>query len=166
MTGRSIRSDLPALAGWLAVTFAASAVGAIANLGAGEFYSSLARPTWAPPPSVFGPVWTTLYLMMAVAAWLVWRSGGFAAQGRALALYLTQLAVNALWSWTFFAWRSGVLSMAVLILLWLMILPMAMTFRHASRLAGALIIPYILWVTFAGMLNYSVWQMNPGVLGG
>lgn len=166
MTSQSGRSDLPALAGWLAVTFVAAAIGSVATFSAGEFYLGLSRPAWAPPPSVFGPVWTTLYLMMAVAAWLVWRSGGFAVHRRPLVLYLVQLAVNALWSWTFFSWRSGLQAMIVLVALWLMIIPMAAMFRRANRLAGALIIPYILWVTFAGMLNYATWRMNPGVLGG
>ena len=156
---------IPALLGWLALCFAASAVGAFATLQAQEFYGQLSQPTWAPPPSVFGPVWTLLYGMMAVSAWLVWRSGGFRANPVALSLFLVQLAVNALWSWLFFAWHLGAIALIDILLLWVLIAVTIGYFWRVKLIAGALLIPYLLWVSFAAALNYSMWQLNPAVLG-
>ncbi|GAA3904471.1 tryptophan-rich sensory protein [Halomonas cibimaris] len=153
------------LLGWLAVCFAASAVGAIASIRASEFYGQLMQPDWAPPASVFGPVWTTLYALMGIAAWLVWRRGGFARQRRALALFLVQLAVNALWSWVFFVWHQGALGFFNILLLIVLVAATIVAFWRAQRLAGALLAPYLLWISFAAALNYSVWQLNPQILG-
>ncbi len=91
--------------GWLAACYAASAVGAVASINSRSFYAELTLPNWAPPGAVFGPVWMVLYGLMGVAAWLVWRQGGFAANKVALLLFLVQLIFNALWSWLFFAWK-------------------------------------------------------------
>lgn len=150
---------------WLVVSFVAAAIGAAASVQAGSFYTQLARPEWAPPPGVFGPVWSVLYLIMGIAAWLVWRVAGFRAARAALALFLVQLAVNALWSWLFFGWHRGALAFADILLLWVLIVATAVAFWRIKPLAGALLIPYLLWVSFAGMLNYAVWQLNPQVLG-
>src|SRR5262245_33528836 len=109
------------LAGWLVLTFAAAGIGALATATAGEFYGQLVRPSWAPPASVFGPVWTVLYALMAVAAWLVWRARGFAGARGALVLFVVQLAANSLWSWLFFAWRRGDLAFAEILVLWVLI---------------------------------------------
>src|SRR5690554_2706009 len=87
------------LVGWLLVTGIAAVVGSMASRRSEDFYGQLVQPSWAPPPEVFGPVWTVLYALMALAAWLVWRQGGFTYARGALTLYLVQLAVNALWSW-------------------------------------------------------------------
>ena len=165
MPSLSRQKQLLGLAGWLVVCFAASAVGAVASIQARSFYSQLAQPAWAPPGWVFGPVWTTLYAMMALAAWLVWRSGGFRRNSVALSLFLVQLAVNALWSWLFFAWHRGALAFVDVVLLWILIVATLLSFWHVRPLAGALLIPYLLWVSFASALNYSVWQLNPQVLG-
>jgi len=153
------------LLGWLAISFIASGIGAMASMRADSFYGQLVQPTWAPPPSVFGPVWTILYALMGIAAWLVWRSGGFLASRSALTLFLVQLAVNALWSWLFFAWHHGALAFADIGLLWLLIVATLVSFWRIRPLAGALLIPYLLWVSFAAALNFSVWQLNPQVLG-
>ncbi len=102
---------------------------------------------------------------MGIAAWLVWRSGGFRAARAALALFLVQLAVNALWSWLFFGWHQGALAFADIVLLWVLIVGTLIAFWRISALAGALLIPYLLWVSFATALNYSVWQLNPQILG-
>ena len=110
-------------------------------------------------------MWTLLYAMMAVAAWLVWRTGGFRVHRTALALFLVQLAVNALWSWLFFAWHLGALAFADIVLLWVLIAATIVAFWRVRPLAGALLIPYLLWVSFAGALNWAVWQMNPAILG-
>lgn len=153
------------LAGWLIVSFIAAAIGARASIQAGSFYSELARPDWAPPASVFGPVWTVLYVLMGIAAWLVWRDGGFRAARFALTLFLAQLAVNALWTWLFFGWHRGALAFADILLLWTLIVATLLTFWRIRPLAGALLVPYLLWVTFAVTLNYAVWQLNPQALG-
>ena len=153
------------LAGWLIVSFAASAVGAVASIQAKSFYSQLVQPGWAPPPEIFGPVWTLLYTLMGIAAWLVWRSGGFGSNRGALTLFLLQLAFNALWSWLFFAWNLGALALANIALLWILIMSTIVSFWRVRPLAGGLLIPYLLWVGFAGMLNFSLWQLNPKVLG-
>lgn len=152
------------LAGWLAVSFAASAVGAVASIQAKSFYNQLVQPGWAPPPGIFGPVWTVLYTLMGIAAWLVWRTGGFGVNRQALIVFLLQLAFNALWSWLFFAWHLGVLALADTVVLWLLIVATLISFWRVRPLAGALLIPYLLWVSFASVLNFSLWQLNPQVL--
>ena len=153
------------LVGWLVVSFAASAVGAAASIQARSFYSQLAQPAWAPPAWLFGPVWTVLYAMMAIAAWLVWRSGGFRANRIALSFFLVQLVLNAFWSWLFFAWQRGALAFTDIVLLWVFIVVTLVSFWRVRPLSGVLLIPYLLWVSFASVLNYSVWQLNPLALG-
>ena len=153
------------LVGWFVVSFAASAVGAVASIQAESFYGQLVQPPWAPPSSVFGPVWSVLYALMAIAAWLVWRSGGFRANRTALSLFGVQLALNALWSWLFFAWHLGAWAFADIVVLWAFIVATLVSFWRVRPLAGALLIPYLLWVSFASVLNYSVWQLNPQILG-
>lgn len=150
---------------WLAISFIAAAIGSAASIQASPFYTQLIRPEWAPPPNLFGPVWTILYALMGIAAWLVWRAGGFRAARKALTLFLVQLAVNALWSWLFFGWRLGGLAFADIILLWMLIVATLIAFWRVRPLAGALLIPYLIWVSFASALNYSVWQLNPQILG-
>ena len=153
------------LLGWLAISFAASGIGAIASMRAAPFYGQLVQPGWAPPPSVFGPVWTILYALMGIAAWLVWRADGLRATRTALSLFLVQLAVNALWTWLFFAWNQGALAFADIMLLWLLVTATLVSFWRIRPLAGALLIPYLLWVSFAAALNFSLLQLNPQVLG-
>jgi len=150
------------LVGWLLLVFAAAALGAIASVDAAQFYAQLNKPSWAPPAGVFGPVWSVLYLLMGISAWLVWRLPG--AHRAALTLFVVQLAANALWSWLFFAWHQGALAMAdIVILLALIVCTMRAFWRH-SRLAALLLVPYLLWVGFASFLTWSVWQGNPGLL--
>ena len=165
MASQSKQKQILGLIGWLFVSFAASAVGAVASIQARSFYSQLSQPAWAPPPSVFGPVWTVLYALMAVAAWLVWRRGGFRINRIALSFFLAQLILNALWSWLFFAWHLGALAFVDIVLLWILIVATLVSFWRVQLLAGALLIPYLLWVSFAAVLNYSVWQLNPQILG-
>lgn len=153
------------LAGWLLVSYAASVVGAVASIQARSFYGQLEQPGWAPPPEIFGPVWTVLYTLMGISAWLVWRSGGFGPNRHALTLFLLQLAFNALWSWLFFAWNLGALALADIIVLWILIVATLISFWRVQPLAGALLVPYLLWVSFASALNFSLWQLNPQVLG-
>jgi benzodiazapine receptor len=152
------------LAGWLAVSFAAAAVGGFASVDAGSFYQGLSRPEWAPPGWLFGPVWSLLYLLMGVAAWLVWKAQGWRNAATALSLFLVQLAVNALWSWLFFVWRLGQASFVEVLVLWALIVWTLVTFWRVRPLAGYLLAPYLLWVSFASVLTYAVWQRNPQLL--
>lgn len=164
MTSKKQR-QIVGLAGWLIVCFIAAAIGGAASIQAGPFYTQLLRPDWAPPPSIFGPVWTVLYALIGIAAWLVWRVGGFRAAKSALTLFLVQLVLNALWSWLFFGWHRGALAFADILLLWALIVATLIAFWRIKPLAGALLVPYLLWVSFASALNYHVWQLNPNVLG-
>ena len=165
MAPQSKQQQMLGLIGWFSVSFAAAAIGAAASVQAGAFYGQLVQPSWAPPSSVFGPVWTVLYALQAIAAWLVWRRGGVRANRNALSLFLAQLALNALWTWLFFAWRLGGWAFAEIVVLWVLIVATLVSFWRVRPLAGALLIPYLLWVSFASALNYSVWQLNPLVLG-
>lgn len=165
MNPLSLRKDILGLLAWLALCFIAAAIGSAASIQAGPFYIQLVRPDWAPPPGVFGPVWSVLYAMMGSAAWLVWRVGGFRAARLALVLFLIQMAVNALWSWLFFGWHYGAWSFADILLLWGLIVATVIFFWRVRPLAGALMLPYLLWVSFATALNFTVWQLNPGILG-
>ncbi|MBA3589192.1 TspO/MBR family protein [Methylibium sp.] len=159
------RKQALGLLGWIALSFAAAAIGGFASVNAGDFYQQLERPPWAPPAWLFGPVWSVLYLMMGVAAWLVWRARGFDGARTALVLFLVQLAANALWTWLFFAWREGGLAFAEILVLWALILGTVLAFWRVRPLAGALLLPYLAWVSFASALNFSLWQLNPGLLG-
>ena len=165
MASQSTKKQILGLIGWLVVSFAASVVGAVASIQARSFYSQLSQPEWAPPPSVFGPVWTVLYALMAIAAWLVWCRGGFRTNRIALSFFLAQLVFNALWSWLFFAWHLGAPAFIDIVFLWILIVATLFSFWRVRPLAGALLIPYLLWVSFASALNYSVWQLNPQILG-
>ena len=165
MAAYSARIQVAALFGWLAASFFASLIGAIATLEAGEFYTQLVRPEWAPPPSIFGPVWTVLYALMGVAAWLIWRTVGFRSAWIALTLFLIQLVPNALWSWIFFVWRQGGMAFWDIIILWLVIVATLVVFYRIRPLASALLAPYLVWATFAAFLNFSLWQLNPEILG-
>lgn len=153
------------LAAWVLGSFAAAAAGGVASANAGDFYQRLVRPEWAPPPWLFGPVWSVLYLLMGVAAWLVWRERGFRGARAALTLFIVQLAANALWTWLFFAWRRGALAFGEILLLWVLIAATIAAFWRVRPLAGALLLPYLLWVSFATALTFAVWRMNPALLG-
>lgn len=157
--------QIAGLIGWLAISFIASAIGAVASLQAGSFYIQLVRPDWAPPPSIFGPVWTAMYTLMGIAAWMVWRADGFRTAKIALTLFLIQLTLNASWSWLFFWWHQGALAFIDILLLWFLIVATLAAFWRIRPVAGVLLIPYLLWVGFASVLNYSIWQLNPEILG-
>jgi tryptophan-rich sensory protein len=105
-----------------------------------------------------------LYCLMGIAAWLVWRRGGFSAARGALTLFIIQLAVNALWSWLYFGWRLGAASFIEVLVLWALILATLVAFWRIKPMAGALLIPYLAWVSFAAALNFATWRLNPGLL--
>lgn len=146
-----------------AVAFTAATLGSIASIRAAEFYQQLSRPSWAPPGRVFGPVWTLLYCAMALASWLVWKTNSPQRSG-ALAAYLLQLALNALWSWLFFAWRLGQWAFIEVLVLWIAIALTMILFWRIHRLAALLLLPYFLWVTYASCLTHAVWRQNPDLL--
>lgn len=157
--------QIPGLIGWLVLSFIAAAIGAAASVQAATFYQQLAQPAWAPPASLFGPVWSVLYALMGIAAWLVWREGGWRRRRGVLALFVLQLALNALWSWLFFGWHRGALAFADIVVLWGLIVATLVGFWRVRPLAGVLLVPYLLWVSFASVLNYAVWHLNPQILG-
>ena len=162
MASRSLSSQFVGLLGWLLAAFAAGALGAVASVDAASFYAQLSKPSWAPPASVFGPVWSALYALMGISAWLVWRS--HSPKVLALGLFAAQLAANALWSWMFFAWHRGALAAVEILVLLALIVATAAAFWRTSRLAALLLLPYLLWVGFASVLTWALWQGNPGLL--
>ncbi len=160
----SVSRQAIGLLAWLVLTFVAAAIGAVASANAGAFYAQLTRPSWAPPGWLFGPVWSALYALMGVSAWLVWRARGLVGARIALILFITQLAANALWSWLFFLWHQGGLAFAEVLILWCLIVATVVSFWRISALATALLMPYLAWVTFASALTFAVWRLNPGLL--
>lgn len=145
----------------LAVCFGTAAVGAALTAGpVRDWYPTLRKPAWTPPDWVFGPVWTTMYVLMALAAWLVWRRAGWAASRTALGLFAVQLVLDAAWSGLFFALRSPPSAFAEIILLWCAIAATLSSFGRVSTLAASLLVPYLLWVTYAAALNGTIWRMN------
>ncbi len=150
---------------WLFLTFCAATLGAMASISAQDFYAALVVPNWAPPGWVFGPVWTFLYLLMTVSAWLVWRVEGFSSSRLPLSLFVFQLVVNALWSWFFFAGQMGAAAFYDAFLLGILILVCIYNFWGIKKLAGILLLPYLAWVIFATFLSYACWKLNPAVLG-
>jgi tryptophan-rich sensory protein len=162
MARRSLLWDLLGLLAGLAAAFVTAAVGAVASVDAASFYAQLSKPSWAPPAWVFGPVWTVLYGLMGIAAWLVWRSPG--PKRAALTLFGAQLVANALWSWLFFAWHRGALAAVEILVLLALIVAMIVAFWRVSRVAALLMVPYLLWVGFASLLTWAVWRSNPTLL--
>ncbi len=157
--------EWPGLAMWLIVCFAAAAIGGGASAKAVGFYEQLVKAAWAPPAFLFGPVWSVLFVLMSISAWLVWQSGGFQKHRTALTFFIVQLVLNALWSWLFFAWRKGGAAMLEVSILWILIAITMVLFWRVRPLAGVLLVPYLAWVSFASVLNYSLWQLNPVLLG-
>jgi tryptophan-rich sensory protein len=157
-------TGLLGLVGWLALTFVAAAVGAVASMDAPAFYAQLDKPGWAPPAAVFGPVWSLLYALMGVAAWLVWRERPSQSVDGSLGLYLAQLAANALWSWLFFGWHQGAVAFGEVLLMLVLVAGTTSAFWRIRPLAGVLLLPYLGWVGFAAALTWTVWQRNPALL--
>lgn len=151
------------LVAWILLTLTIGMIGGRATAaGIPDWYDKLNRPSLTPPDSVFGPVWTVLYLMMAVAIWLVWLRQGDSKAGRtAASLYMLQLFLNGLWSVVFFGSQSPAGGMLVILLLWFAILWTLVVFWKQRLVSGVLLIPYLAWVSFAAVLNYQVWVLNP-----
>lgn len=156
------RSSMLVLLSFVAICFGVAALGGWATAGSvAEWYPTLRKPTWNPPSWVFGPVWTALYLAMAIAAWLVWRRVGWRGASGALALFGVQLALNAAWSPLFFGLRNPLAGLIDIAALWLAVVATIVAFFRIAPVAGALLVPYGLWVSFATALNAAIWKLNP-----
>jgi tryptophan-rich sensory protein len=154
----SRRRDVLGLAAFVVMCFGVSLLGGRATGPAlALWYPALVKPAWTPPAWVFGPVWTLLYPMLAVAGWLAWREGR--SRGGTL-VYLLQLALNAAWPWLFFAERRVDLALACALALFFAILWTVVAFWRVSRGAAILLVPYLGWVGFAAALNAAIWWMN------
>lgn len=145
-------------------TALAAVAGSVASLNAPEFYAQLNKPSWAPPAWVFGPVWTVLFVMMALAAWLVVKGRPLEDSRSEMTLYGVQLVANALWTWLFFRWNMGAAAFAEVLVLFVLVALTARAFYRVKPLSGWLMVPYIAWVAFASVLTYTVWQLNLGTL--
>ncbi|MGB3938036.1 MAG: TspO/MBR family protein [Burkholderiales bacterium] len=157
---RSTVRDLAALAGFVLLCLAVGAAGGLATATSVDtWYPTLAKPAFNPPNWVFGPVWTTLYLLMALAAWRVWRSGAAGAR-LALGAWALQLALNLCWSLVFFGLQQIGAALAEILVLLAAILLTAFLSWRIDRLAGALYVPYLAWVAFATVLNAALWRLN------
>jgi translocator protein len=138
--------------------FAVAGLGSLATTpNIPTWYATLNKPSWNPPNWLFGPVWTLLYAMMAVAGWLVWKRVGW---GTAIICFAVQLALNLAWSFIFFGAHQTGLAFLEIILLWLAIAATIISFFPVSKTAAALLIPYLLWVSFAATLNITIWRLN------
>lgn len=149
------------LVGFIAVTFAAAALGSAATFqSVGTWYQTLQKPAWNPPSAVFSPVWTLLYIAMSIAAWRAWRKAAPGAGGGVIRLYGAQLILNALWSILFFGMRRPDLALIDIVALWLLLVLGLVRFWRLDRIAGLLWAPYVAWVSFAAFLNFTIWQLN------
>lgn len=143
------------LAVWIAVSMSAGFIGS--RFPPGQWYQELEKPSWNPPGWLFGPVWTLLYILMGIAVWMVWRERGFST---GVYLFVIQLVLNALWSWLFFGLNRPDLAFFEIVLLWGLILATMILFWRVRPAAGALFVPYLLWVSFASVLNHTLWKLN------
>ena len=157
-------SSIVALAGFIAGCFLAAMTGAFFRPG--EWYERLNKPSWRPPNRLFAPVWTILYLMIAVSGWLVWRQAGFVGAALPLAVYALQLVLNAAWTPLFFGLHRPDLGFVDIVLVWLFIVAAIVLFVPISVAAAVLLVPYLVWVTFATALNFAVWRLNRSVARG
>ena len=150
------------LAATLVITFLAGGIGSLATSpNIDEWYATLTLPELAPPNWVFGPVWTVLYIMIAVAAWLVWRKGRSTAYVQpSMWVFIVQLVLNSLWSILFFGLESPILGLVSISILWVSIVAMVGLFGRVSKTASFILLPYLAWVSFAGYLNYEIWLLN------
>ncbi len=143
------------------ICFSAGGLGSLATSSSiTGWYVEINKPTWNPPNWIFGPVWSTLFLMISVSAWLVWKSSGFEKAKLAFGVYAFHLLLNALWSIVFFGMQQMGWAFVEIVALWISIVATIVLFHRHSKLAAWLLIPYILWVSFASFLNYTIWQMN------
>ena len=150
-----------ALAGWLAACFLVSGVAGYATVQAiPTWYAGISKPSFTPPNQVFAPVWTTLYALMGIAAWLIWRMPDSPDRTRALILFWVQLLLNFAWSWIFFHQHLIFAAALEIVILWLAILFMTIAYMRVYPLAAWMMLPYLCWVAFASVLNWGIWHAN------
>jgi benzodiazapine receptor len=155
------RESWASLVPFVVICFGAAGIGSLCtSTSVNTWYPQLRRPDWTPPNWIFGPVWTVLHLMMAISAWLVWRSAGWSVAKFALILFGIQLVLNSLWSVVFFGLRKVGAAFGEILLLWMMIIATTVAFLPLSLLAAWLLIPHVVWVAFASYLNFRIWQLN------
>jgi translocator protein len=160
-TSMSKPKQIAGLAASLLIVFGVASLGRfLTNLSVETWYPSLAKPSWTPSGATIGIVWTILYTLMAIAAWIVWRRSGVGGRRLSLALYTIQLLLNVGWSALFFGIRSPGLALIEIIVLWVALLATAASFWKVSKPAGALMAPYLIWVSFAVVLNAMIWRLN------
>lgn len=158
---RSITSLVTALMISIVVCFTAGAIGGMATTTAvNGWYAEVIKPSWNPPNWIFGPVWSTLYLMMGVSAWLVWKDSQNKNPNLALGWFAFHLLLNVFWSVIFFGLQQPGWAAIEIVALWISIVVSILLFYRYSKLAAALLVPYLLWVTFAMFLNYTIWSLN------
>lgn len=161
MVARSQLRPVAGLAVFGAAVAVTAVVGSLAAVSASADYQALRLPAWAPPSWLFGPVWTALYAMIAVSGWLVWRKYGVHGARRELALFGAQLVVNAAWTPLFFAAGRFDLALVDISVLLVMIAVLIALFLRKHRVAGLLLVPYLVWVGFATALTISILVLNP-----
>ena len=157
----SVGWQILGLVGWLALCFGASGIGSSFTIPEIDgWFATLKKPSFNPPNWLFGPVWSVLFLLMAVSAWLVWRKFRLDRSRAAMTIFFVQLIANVLWSILFFGLHSPSMAFIWICVLWSLIVSTIMLFWRKSPLAGALLVPYLGWVTFAGVLNFWIWRLN------
>lgn len=158
---RTRAGDLLGLGGFLVLCLAISAIGGwVTADSVGSWYGTLQKPVFNPPVWLFAPVWTLLYLMIALAGWRVWRRVGLSGTRDGMVAYSAQLALNLAWSFLFFGGRLIGVALAEILLLLVVISVNAVLFWRTDRLAGWLLVPYAAWVAFACVLNFALWRLN------
>ncbi len=156
--------DLIALAFFVALCLGIGALGAaVVATSVDTWYADLAKPSFTPPDRLFGPVWTVLYVLMAIAAWRVWRATDRDTRRGPLTLFALQLALNLGWTVVFFGLQKIGSAVATIFVLDVAVIVTTLAFRPVDRLAGLLMLPYLAWVAFATVLNIAIWRLNPTV---
>jgi translocator protein len=153
-----VKQSILVLVASLALCFVTALTGS--QFRPGEWYRSIAKPRWTPPNAVFAPVWTALYALMAIAAWLVWQQSGWHAATGPLVVFVVQLGLNAAWSYVFFGLHRIGLALIGIVALWLAIVVTLVSFWAVRPVAGILLVPYALWVGFATALNHAIRRLN------
>lgn len=149
---------IPGLIIWIVICFIPALIGT--QFGPGPWYQGLSKHDWNPPNWIFGPVWTVLYLSMGISVWIVWKNFGLRTAAIPIGFFIAQLILNAIWSWLFFGLHSPALALVDIAGLWFLILITVIMFWRLNTAAGALLLPYLGWVSFATLLNYYIWHLN------
>ena len=152
------KHSLMTLVVFIVVCLAAGFIGS--QFPPGDWYKALEKPSWNPPSFLFAPVWTILYILMGIAAWIVWTRGGKGKRLVPMTIFGVQLAVNALWSYLFFGINRPALAFIDIVVMWVLICATILLFWKTRKSAGLLLIPYLAWVSFATALNFQLWRLN------